>query len=57
MRNPYNEPLTLQVETDIDEMVKLPQYVYVDGNGEAVVTVTMEALVPNKSIGYLKFTD
>jgi hypothetical protein len=47
----------LQVETDIDEMVKLPQYVYVDGNGEAVVAVTMEALVPNKSIGYLKFTD
>ena len=38
-------------------MIKLPQFVYIDAGGEAVVVATIEALVPNKSIGYLKFTD
>lgn len=49
--------MTFKVETDIDEMIKLPQFVYIDANNEAVVMVTMEALVPNKNIGYLKFMD
>jgi hypothetical protein len=38
-------------------MIKLPQFIYIDSNNEAFMMVTMEALVPNKSIGYLKFTD
>lgn len=38
-------------------MIKLPQFIYIDANDEAFVMVTIEASVPNKSIGYLKLTD
>jgi hypothetical protein len=38
-------------------VIKVPQFVYIDANDEAFVMVTIEALVPNKSIGYLKLTD
>ena len=49
--------MTYRVETDIDEMIKLPQHLYIEANGETSVNVIVESLVPNKSIGYLKFTD
>jgi hypothetical protein len=57
IKNPYSEPATYKVESDIDEMITVPQFVYIDSNGEASINVTMESLMPNKSIGYLKFTD
>lgn len=45
------------METDIDEMIKLPTFVYIDANEETSINVSIESLVPNKSIGYVKFTD
>ncbi len=57
MRNPYNENLTYKIESDISEMIKLPQFVNMEGNGQTTINAIIEALVPNKSIGYLKLTD
>lgn len=57
IKNPYNEALTFRIESDIEEMIKLPQYIYLDAHGEASINATMEALIPSKNIGYIKLTD